>query len=222
MWIEMSVTRSRAPVKRRAYDAAGRRAAAEQRRTAVLDAAWSQFSAHGYSGSTVEAIASAAGVSTATVYKVHGGKVGIVRALVARALEGDPTDVASAEARSDRMRRVAPDPKALVEGWGALLAEVSPIVSPIVLLLRDVTDADAAASALFAEIEADRLARMAANAAALDRRGGLRPGVTRATARDLMWTYTAPDLYDLLVRRRGWSVGRYARFVTDAMVAGLL
>jgi len=218
----MSVTRTRAPVKRRAYDVAGRRAAAERRRTAVLDAAWSQFSAHGYAATTVEAIAGAAGVSTATVYKVHGGKVGIVRSLVTRALEGDPTDDASAETRSDRLRELAADPRALVEGWGALLAEVSPRVSPIVLLLRDVAGSDPAAADLFAEVEADRLARMGENAAALERRGGLRTGVTRAAARDLLWTYTAPDLYDMLVRRRGWSVRRYSRFVTDAMVDGLL
>jgi len=218
----MSVTRSRAPVKRRAYNAAGRRAAAEQRRTAVLEAAWSQFSGNGYAATTVEAIARAAGVSTATVYKVHGGKVGIVRTLVARALEGDPAGATSAETRSDRLRDRAADPRALVEGWGALVAEVSPRVSPIVLLLRDVAGSDPAAADLFAEVEAERLARMADNAAALERRGGLRAGVTRAMARDLLWTYTAPDLYDVLVRRRGWSVRRYSRFVTDAMVDGLL
>jgi len=218
----MSVTRTSAPVKRRRYDAAGRRAAAELRRVAVLDAAWAQFREHGFTATTVEAVAQDAGVSAATVYKTLGGKVGVVRALVARALEGAPSGAPAAEARSDRLRETATDPRALVEGWGALLAEVSPRVSPIVLLLRDVADADPSAAELFAEVEADRLTRMAENAAALDRRGGLRPGVTRAAARDLLWTYTAPDLFDLLVRRRGWSVRRYARFVTDAMVAGLL
>ena len=63
---------------------------------------------------------------------------------------------------------------------------------------------------------------MADNARGLDRLGALRAGVSRSDARDVMWTYTAPDLFDVLVRRRGWSVRRYARFVTDAMIAALL
>jgi AcrR family transcriptional regulator len=221
MWNEMSVTPNRPSVKRR-YDASGRRATAARQRAVVLDAAWEQFDTTGFAATTVERIAEAAGVSTATIYKGFGGKSGLVRALVARALRGDPGASGPAEARSDRLRTSATDPRALVEGWGSLVAEVSPRVSPIVLLLRDVAASDPAAAELFAEIEADRLARMGANAAALDRRGGLRAGVSRSEARDVLWTYSAPDLYDVLVRRRGWSVSRYARFVTDALCAALL
>jgi AcrR family transcriptional regulator len=216
----MSVPRSTRDVKRRTYDAAGRRAAAEQVRERILDAAGRRFDAHGFAATTVEAVAGDAGVSTATIYKSLGGKVGLVRALVTRALRGDPARPA-AESRSDELRGRVADGRALVEEWGALMTEVAPRVAPIVLLLREVAGSDPEAAALFDEIESDRLARMADNAAALHRIGGLRPGVTRAGARDVLWTYTAPDLYDVLVRRRGWSVRRYARFVTDAMLAAL-
>jgi AcrR family transcriptional regulator len=47
----------------RRYDASRRREAAERRRTAVLDSAWRRFSADGYAGATVAAIAADAGVS---------------------------------------------------------------------------------------------------------------------------------------------------------------
>jgi hypothetical protein len=33
--------------------------------------------------------------------------------------------------------------------------------------------------------------------------------------------YRAPELYDL-VGRRGWTPARYARFIVDVMIAGLL
>lgn len=218
----MSVTPSARPVKRRRYDASGRRAAAGRQRQVVLDAAWARFDAAGFAATTVAEIADDADVSTATIYKVFGGKPGLVRALVERALRGDPAQTSAAELRSDARRAHTTDGRDLIEAWGELVAEVSPRVSPIVLLLRDVTAHDPIAADLFAEIEADRLRRMAENARSLERLGVLRADVTRLAARDVMWTYTAPDLFDVLVRRRGWTVRRYARFVTDAMIAALL
>jgi AcrR family transcriptional regulator len=216
----MSVARSAAIVKRRPYDATARRAAADRQRERILDAAWERFRTDGFAATTVDAVAGDAGVSAATIYKSLGGKVGLVRALVTRALHGDPARK-HAETRSDALRTGVADGRALIREWGALVEEVAPRVSPIVLLLREVAAADPEAAALYAEVEADRLARMADNAAAIRRLGGLRPGVSAADARDVLWTYTAPDLYDVLVRRRGWSVRRYARFVTEAMLAAL-
>ena len=218
----MSVPRNRGAVKRREYDARGRQAAAQLARTAVLDAAWQRFSADGFAVTTVEVLADDAGVSTATIYKGFGGKAGIVRALVTRALEGDPAATQAAEVRSDMARETVADGRELVAAWGRLMTEVAPRVAPILLLLRDVAPHDPAAASLFAELERDRLTRMADNARVLHRLGALRNGVTRATARDIMWSYTAPDLYDVLVRRRGWSVRRYATFATDGIVAALL
>ena len=218
----MSVPRNRSPVKRREYDGRGRQAAAQLARTAVLDAAWQRFSADGFAVTTVEVLADDAGVSTATIYKGFGGKAGIVRALVTRALEGDPVATQAAEVRSDMARETVADGRELVAAWGRLMTEVAPRVAPILLLLRDVAPHDPAAASLFAELERDRLTRMADNARVLHRLGALRNGVTRATARDIMWSYTAPDLYDVLVRRRGWSVRRYATFATDGIVAALL
>ena len=39
-----------------------------------------------------------------------------------------------------------------------------------------------------------------------------------ADVRDVLWMYSAPELFDLLVRRRGWTVRKYAEFATAAMV----
>ncbi len=218
----MSVTDAEGSVKRRTYDARGRQATAAQLRSTVLDAAWQRFSADGYAATTVDAIARDAAVSTATIYKRFGGKPGLVRALVTRALRGDPTAVRAAPARSDAARENAADGPALVRTWGALTAEVSPRVSPILLLLRDVAGQDSAAADLFEELERDRRTRMAENARALERSGALRPGTSRTDARDVLWFYSAPDLFDVLVQRGGWSIRRYARFVTDAMIAALI
>ena len=46
--------------------------------------------------------------------------------------------------------------------------------------------------------------------------------MTLDAATDVLWTYSSPELYELLVLRRGWSVERYGRFIADAMIAALL
>jgi hypothetical protein len=71
-------------------------------------------------------------------------------------------------------------------------------------------------------MDAARLTRMAHNARTLLKGGHLRSGMTLDAATDVLWTYSSPELYDLLVIRRGWSAERYGRFIADGMIAALL
>lgn len=41
-------------------------------------------------------------------------------------------------------------------------------------------------------------------------------------ARDVLWTYHAPELYELLVIERGWSASRYGEFITGALTDALI
>lgn len=205
---------------RRAYDGTRRLERARRTHQGLLDAALDRFLEHGYAATTVESIARDAGVSAATVFKSYGGKPGLVRALCDRALEG--AGPLPAEQRSDALKQSASDPRSLIEGWGRLTVEVAPRVAPILLLLRDAAATDSLAAALHDELDRNRLRRMTVNARHLVRAGYLRPGVGLAETRDVLWLYSSPELYDLLVRRRRWSVVRYGRFVADAMIAALL
>ncbi len=207
------------PVKPRRYDASGRRAAARARRERVLRAAEALFGASGYATTTVAAIAEAADVSAETVYKTFGGKSGLVRALWQKALEG--AGPVPAELRSDALRALA-DPGALVLGWARLATEVAPRVVPVLLLVRDAAVGDPAMRSMYAEMEAGRLERMTDNARHLAEAGHLRPGVDLAEAADLLFAVSSPEMFELLVLRRGWSLDRYARFVADAIAAALL
>ena len=71
-------------------------------------------------------------------------------------------------------------------------------------------------------MDADRLVRMSENAQRLHAAGHLRPGISVHDAADVLWTYSAPELYELLVLRRGWSPKRYGDFVATAMINALL
>lgn len=204
----------------RRYDSAGRSAQAERARSVVLDSAQRLFLAHGYAATTIAAIATDAGVSVETIYKTFNAKPGLVRAIRDRALTGD--EPLSTEERSDRMRANEPDPRRIIENWGRLTTEVLPRVAPILLVVRSAAEADPELARLRDQLDADRLARMTDNARHLLEGGHLRPDITLDQARDVMFTYSSPELYELLVLRRGWPVERYGRFASEAMIAALL
>jgi len=100
--------------------------------------------------------------------------------------------------------------------------EVAPRVAPVLLLVRDAAASDPELAKLQQEMDAARLTRMAHNARTLRDAGHLRKGVTLEAATDVLWTYSSPELYELLIIRRGWSIERYGRFVAEAMIAALL
>jgi AcrR family transcriptional regulator len=205
---------------RRAYDASGRRERAERSRQLIVDAAERRFLGDGYSATTIATIAADAGVSVDTIYKSFGGKPGLVRAVHARALEG--RGPVPAEQRSDDLQAAETDARRIVQGWGALTSEVAPRAAPILLLVRTAASTNPELAALLAELDTARLQRMTDNARRLHRTGQLRPGVTVADAADVLWTFSSPELYELLVLRRGMALRKYGRFVADAMIAALL
>ena len=200
--------------RKRSYDASRRREQARQTRYRIIQMAERMFLRDGYAATTVQAIAAAAGISADTIYKSFGGKPGLIRAIRDRALEGEGP--IPAERRSDAIQRRETNPRKIISAWGAFVAEFAPRASPILLLIRDVAAGDAEVRALRDELDADRLRRMTDNAR------HLRPGMTLAQAADILWTYSSPELYELLVLHRGWTPQRYGRFVADAMIKALL
>jgi AcrR family transcriptional regulator len=204
----------------RRYDSTRRKAQARQTRERIVQAARQQFLESGYAATSVAAIAAASDVSVDSIYKAFGGKPGLIRAIFERALEGQGP--VPAEQRSDRLQAEETDPRKIIAGWGRFVMELSPQGAPIVLLIRDAAATDPELVALLEEIDASRMRRMTANARRFQRAGHLRPGMSVRAAADVMWTDSSPELYDLLVLRRGMSLPRFGRFVTDAMTAALL
>ena len=203
----------------RAYDSSGRKAAAEERRRRILDAALDQFLRDGYGATTVAAVAEAADVSVETVYKSFGGKSGLALSLVRRALEGGQAE--PAELRSNRLRTLE-DPHEIVAGWARLATEVAPRTVPLLLVLRSAAVADPSVQPLLDRIEESRYRRMTDNARALHRRGHLRGGLGVRAAADVLFAVSSAEMYELLVLRRRWSTRRYAGYVRDTISHALL
>lgn len=208
-----------APTTRR-YNSSGRRTQAERSRERVVAVARDRFLRDGYATTTVAAIARDAAVSVETIYKAFGGKPGLVRAILAKALEG--AGPVPAESRSDQLVATEPDPRKIIHGWTRLAMEVAPRGAPVALLVRDAAVTDPQMADLLEEMEQARLVRMTDNARRFADHGHLRPDLSVEDAGVVMWTYTAPVLYELLVLKRGWSVERFADFTADALSAALL
>ena len=195
------------PVKsRRKYDSSRRRRQALRTRESILVSARDLFLRHGYAGTTIASIAEAADVSVETIYKGFGGKPGLVRAISQKALEG--TGPVPAEQRSDEMRNLERDPYTVMRRWGAFTTEVAPLGAPIMLLMRTAAATDPEVASVVEEMDRGRLARMEHNARELFQRGDFRAGVSLDYARDVLWAYSSPELYVLLVLRQGWPLER--------------
>jgi hypothetical protein len=63
---------------------------------------------------------------------------------------------------------------------------------------------------------------MPRNARTLVDGGHLRAGITAEKAGEIVWTYSSPELYELLVVNRRWPPQEYGTFIADAMTAALL
>ena len=189
-------------------------------RASVVRAARRQFLSAGYGATTIGSIAAEAGVSTETIYKAFTNKPGLVRAIHEEALAGGGS--VSAETRSDAMRDQVGDPREVIRNWAGFTSEVMPRVAPILLLVRSGASSAPALAALWDELEERRLGRMAQHAAHFERRGDLRPDITRDQARDVLWAYTSPEFYERLVVQQEWPLGRYSEFVAEGIIAALL
>ena len=214
-----TVDPSQSPVKRR-YDASRRRARAEESRRHVLDTARRLFLAHGYAATTVAAVASEAGISAESVYKAFGSKARLVLALFHDSIAGQGPE--SAELRADRLSESEGDVRRRLRGFGSIVAEVTPRVAPVMLLVRAAAEADTELGEVWEQMLSERLDRMAGHARRLADDGHLRPGVTVEEARDVLWLYSAPEVYELMVIRRRWSPERFGAWVGETYVQALV
>lgn len=92
----------------------------------------------------------------------------------------------------------------------------------MLLLLSTAAETDTAVAELRADLDAARLTRMTQVAQTLVGKTELRPGLSIQEAGEIMWAYSSPELYRLLVISCGWSPARYGEFVGDSLVDALL
>ncbi len=192
-------------------------------RRRILDAAGRLFVERGYLGTTLGAVARAAGVSVQTVYNVVGGKAALLKAVYDVTLAGDDEPVPMSGRPAFRAVGDAPTARACLVAYAGLGRELGERLFPLVtVLLAQAAAGDADLAAFVATIEGERAVGTGHVAAHVAQRFGLRDGLDVDAAADVLWTLTAPELADRLVVRRGWGWDRFEGWLGTTMGDALL
>jgi AcrR family transcriptional regulator len=210
------------PAHRRAYDSPRRRDQALATRRAILEAARGLFVDDGYVATTIEAIASRAGVSPETIYATFGNKRSLLSQVIDVSIAGDDAPVPVMERSWVREMRDEPDPqrrlRILARNGRSILERTTPIYE----VLRGAAPADAEISALWERNKAQRFAGQRELLRVLAAGGALREGLTARAAADILFAIGSPETYRLLVVDRGWSADRFEHWYADTLARLLL
>jgi len=209
-------------VKPRRYDSPRRRAQAAATRREILEAAQRLFEREGYAATTMSAIAGEAGVALKTVYVAFETKSGVLRALWNRLLRGDRDDVPVAQQQWYREVLDERDPERQLRLNASNSRRVKTRIGAVLEVIRSAAPADPDIEALWDRIQTEFHSNQGEIVKALDSRKALRPGLDVARATDILWTLNHPDLWQLLVGRRGWTPDQYEQWFGDASCSQLL
>src|ERR671934_914765 len=206
---------------RRRYESPRRREQAAATRRAILEAAERLFGQRGYVRTSVAEIAAEAGVALKTVYAVFGTKAEVLRGLWNLRMRGDEEPVPMPERPWYREIVDEPDPRrrlALVAHNSRLVRERTAHVTEIV---RQAAPADEQIAALWERFQREFYELgVHGIVVTLEHDGVLAANLTTAT--DIGWTLTHPDLFQLLVRQRGWSPEAYERWLAETLCTQLV
>ena len=208
--------------KRRRYDASRRQVAAGTTRRTILGAARELFLAQGYAGTSMPAIAAAAGVALDTVYTAVGTKPVLFRELVEEAISGQDHAVPAEERDYVRAIHAEPDPRRKIAIYAHAVRIIAPRLAPLFAVLKEAARGEPGLAALWEEIAERRAGNMRRFVAELDAAGGLRPGVSVEEGADLVWATNAPEFYLLLVEERGWHPDRFEHWLIELWTRALL
>jgi len=206
----------------RTYDATRRQEQAQENRTRVLGAARARFLADGYTATTIPGVARDAGVSVQMVYKAFGNKGGLLKAVFDVAVTGDDQPIPVAERDPIKSIQAEPDPQKKLRMYSEYFIQGAQRAVAVELLARDAASGDPTAAAVWDQIQQQRLTGMSQFARHLHAGGHLPAGTTVEEARDVLWTFTSPELWDLLVTQRGWTPTRYGHWLATMLTAALL
>ncbi len=195
-------------VKRRAYSSPLRARRAEETRQSITAAARRLLEERGPASVTIDDIARAAGVASATVYATFGSKVGILLAILDEFTAG-----AGIRELTAHLAKATGDPDrqlALYVRFDRRLFDAGRQIIGVALGLRA---ADPDVEAWFSEGERRRRANQAALVHSWSRLGVLRPDLAERRAADILWALTGPAVHQLFVEESNWGSVAYERWL---------
>ena len=209
-------------VKSRPYNSPRRREQAAATRAVILEAAQRLFERDGYAATTVAAVAAEADVAVKTVYLAFETKSGLLRALWNKLLRGDDANAPVAVQEWYREAVEEPDPKRqlLLNARNSRAAKTR--IGGVLDVIRTAATADPDIDKLWTRIQTEFHANQRVIVESLDDKKALKPGLGLDRATDILWTLNHPDVWQLLVRERGWTAEEYEQWFGRAACSQLL
>jgi AcrR family transcriptional regulator len=173
-------------------------AAATRRQIAL--AARRRFSADGYSATTIEAIATEAGVSPATVYKVFGTK---------RAMAGELLTLVDEQAGIEGFRALlatGTDPRELLATCVQLGRSLFEHSGDVIAVVRGAAEVEADFAGVYAEGRRRHWAGCTSLAQRLHTMGALRDGIDDAWAAGIISLCTDNETFEKLTSLFDWTL----------------
>lgn len=202
-------------------------------RRRMVRAAYEQFCANGYAGTTIAAVAAAAGVAVPTIYYTFGTKASLLDAALGGAIIGferwrpAPPDLDEIETilpwhpwwtDFDTAETSAAAFDVFLANGASILERVAPMVAALHGTAGDPEASEVAR--LAEERRVDSYREVLRRVARLD--GGLGPGMSVAKATDITTVLFSAELYQALRVGRGWSARRCRAFLHDLLVTEVL
>lgn len=188
-------------------------------RRRIVDAAAELFIGQGYGATTLEQVASRAGVAVQTVYFHFRNKRTLLKEAVDVAAVGDDEPVALLDRTWVDEARAESDPHRLLEIWVGHGRQIYQRIGPIMGVVRDAAVTDPEMAAQWDTNAEQRATAFRAMVCQLAERTPLRVPLDEAV--DIVCALHGPEVYDVLVAR-GWTPQRWEGFVVDALAAALL
>jgi AcrR family transcriptional regulator len=202
--------------------ALGSRRQATRRR--IAEAAAQLFTDNGYTQTTLQAIADAAGVHVQTIYQAFGSKVAVLAEAAAVLVAGPSQDATTPPPRRAWVIELLaePDPARQFARYAQHMRQVSERYMGLIDIMRVTAAADPEVGTFLAQAEQGRYAGPQHFAGVLAERGALRAGLTARRAADIMYALTSYDVYRSLIQDRGWSGEEAEAWIAETLAAQLL
>ena len=185
-------------------------------RSVILATARQLFLERGYAGTTMQDIASSAGIALDTVYASVGRKTALFRLIVETAISGGDSPIPAEQRDYVTAIRAEPTADRKLIIYAEALTDIHQRLAPVFRVLEAASIVDPDLKAMWAEIANRRAANMKLFAQNLADTGKLRKDLSVSRVADIMWSMNSPEFYLLLVEQRRWSPKEYASWLADA------
>jgi len=205
----------------KSYNSPLRKEQARRTRERILGAARQTFRENGYGATTLADIAKAAGVAEPTVRATFKTKPNLVEHLLRLAIRGEDAEPQLQDRDEFQGVLAATDPGTLLDRLADLAAAVHSRSWDVMEIARGAAASDPAIAAIYEQRSHARRRNQKRIAKRLAELGALPNTTSVENAADLLWLYTAPEIYRMLVIQRKWPPDRYHAWFRAA-VANIL